>query len=185
MTIPNLLSFFRILLIPVFVFAFIATGDDSISLWPLLILILSGLTDLLDGYIARKYNQISDLGKMLDPVADKLTQIAACACLAMRYKQLFILLFIYITKELIMIIGGLVQLKRGKVVPSAKWYGKVSTFELYLAMGLLLIIPNMPDIWVNVIVVVTVITFLFALFMYAISFFKLIKKGKINDLHQM
>lgn len=81
-----------------------------------------------------------------------------------------------------MITGGIVQLKQGKIVPAAKWYGKISTFELYVAMGLLLIIPNMSDIWVNTIIVITISLVIFALIMYAIYFFKLIKKGKTDDL---
>ena len=75
MTIPNILSCFRIVLIPVFVWQYINVPDDQIALWPILILILSGITDILDGFIARRFNMISDLGKMLDPVADKMTRI--------------------------------------------------------------------------------------------------------------
>lgn len=173
MSIPNLLSFFRIFLIPVFVVVYIFTDSDAINWWPLVILLISGLTDLLDGIIARRYNQVTDLGKMLDPVADKLTQIAVCACLTMRYKQLFILLIIYVLKELVMITGGAILLKRKRPVPAAKWYGKVSTFELYLAMGLFLIIPNMSAVLVNIIIAVTTFLVIFALIMYMFKFIEL------------
>ena len=69
MTIPNILSCFRIVLIPVFIVCYLNTPAEGIALWPVLILMLSGLTDVLDGFIARRFNMISDLGKMLDPVA--------------------------------------------------------------------------------------------------------------------
>ena len=77
LTVPNLMSFFRILLVPVFAVTFL----EKVPLWPVVILLLSGVTDLFDGMIARKFNQVSDLGKMLDPAADKLTQIAVVSCL--------------------------------------------------------------------------------------------------------
>lgn len=183
MTIPNFLSFFRILLIPVFVVTYIIDDRVGISWWPVCILVISGLTDLLDGFIARRYNQISNLGKMLDPVADKLTQVAVCACLTLRYKQLFILLIIYVIKELVMITGGAILLKARKPVPAAKWYGKVSTFELYVAMGIFLIFPGMSDIIVDIIIAVTVIMVIFALIMYMFKFFEIQNiKGKTNDL---
>lgn len=171
MNIPNLLSFFRILLIPVFVVVFIFTEGDGMSWWPVVILVISGLTDLLDGFIARKYNQITTLGIMLDPIADKLTQVVVCACLTVRYPQLIILLIIYVVKELVMITGGGIQLKAGGKVQPAKWYGKLSTFELYVAMGLFLIIPNMNSILINIIIAITIILALFALAMYMHMFF--------------
>ncbi len=183
MTIPNLLSIFRIFLIPIFVPVFIITEGEGFSWWPVIILAVSGLTDLLDGFIARRYNQISDLGIILDPVADKLTQIAVCACLTVRYNQLLILLIIYVVKELVMLTGGAIQLKFGGPIPSAKWYGKLSTFQLYVAMGLFLIIPDMNPILINIIIVITIILVLFALVMYMSIFFNLLNiKGKTNDL---
>lgn len=185
-TIPNILSFFRIILIGVFVVVFLETEKNGFSWLPIVVLVFSGFTDLLDGFIARHYNQISDLGKMLDPAADKLTQIAVCACLTVRYPQLIWMLAIYILKELILVSGGLFQLKRGKIVPAAKWYGKLSTCELYIAMGILLLIPNMPSLYVNIIMVLTLALAFFALSMYAHLFYKLLyKKGNTNDLQQM
>lgn len=179
MTIPNLLSFFRIFLIPVFIVSFILGEGDEMSWWPIIILFISGLTDLLDGFIARKYNQITNLGIILDPIADKLTQVTVCACLTIRYNQLFILLIIYVLKELVMLSGGVVLIKSNQKMPAAKWYGKISTLELYLAMGLFLIIPKMNSILVNIIVLVTVVLVLFALAMYMFNFFELLnKKGE-------
>ena len=78
-TVPNILSLFRIALIPVLVLTYLSCDD----IWlPASVLVLSGLTDLLDGWIARHFNQISEIGKLLDPIADKLTQFTVVVCLA-------------------------------------------------------------------------------------------------------
>ena len=175
MTIPNMLSCFRIVLIPVFIWQYINVPDGQIALWPILILILSGVTDILDGFIARKFNMISDLGKMLDPVADKLTQAAVIGCLMFQFPELMILFVVYVVKELAMMIGGLVMLKgKKKRVPYAKWYGKVSTFEMYFAMALLLVFPaigkNPIGIWT--IIAVSMFLVIFALVRYLLDYLK-------------
>lgn len=170
-TIPNLMSFFRILLVPVFVVSYLKTTQD-IAIFPIIVLVVSGLTDLFDGLIARRFNMVSDLGKMLDPIADKLTQIAVIACLTIRFQQLIFLLIVYIVKELAIVVGGVVMLKSKQQVPSAKWFGKVSTFEFYLAMALLLVFPNMDSVYITIIVILTVSLTLFSLVMYAFQFFR-------------
>lgn len=175
LTIPNLLSLFRIILIPVFVIAFIFSKDDNIAVWSIVVLVLSGLTDLLDGFIARRFNQISDIGKVLDPIADKLTQVAVIACLSIRFHVLLILLVIYIVKELLMLAGGIITLKKN-IIPAARWYGKVSTFELYAAMLLFLLFPTMSEPYVSIILVITTVLVLFALLMYFLNFFVLHNK---------
>ena len=81
-TLPNVLSFFRILLIPVIIWLYLVKDN---SIWAGYVLILSGLTDVLDDFIARRFNVASDLGKVLDPVADKLTQAAMLICLSIRF----------------------------------------------------------------------------------------------------
>ena len=166
MTIPNLLSCFRIILIPVFIVLYINVPDDQIALWPILVLILSGITDMMDGFIARRFNMISDLGKMLDPVADKLTQAAVIGCLMFRFPELVVLFVVYVIKELVMMIGGLVMLKgKRKQVPYAKWYGKVSTFEMYFAMALLLIFPAIGKHPVGIWTIIAVSMFLVIFFL--------------------
>lgn len=170
-TIPNLMSGFRILLIPVFVVTFLR----GVAVWPIVILLLSGVTDLFDGMIARRFHQVSDLGKMLDPIADKLTQIAVVACLTTVYfRPMLVLLVVYIVKELGMLIGGIVMLKWKKQVPSAKWFGKVATFEFYFAMALFLVFPQFlldnPG-YIAAIIAVTIALILFSLVMYAVQFF--------------
>ena len=112
-TIPNLLSLFRLLLIPVVVWLYTVKHDP---LWTCVILVLSGITDVVDGIIARKCHMVSDLGKALDPVADKLTQIAMLFCLVTRFVWMLLPLCVMIVKELAAGILGLVVIRKtGKV----------------------------------------------------------------------
>ena len=181
MTIPNILSCFRIILIPVFIVCYLNTPAEGIAIWPVLVLLFSGLTDVLDGFIARHFNMISVLGKMLDPVADKLTQAAVIGCLTVRFPELLILFIVYVIKEISMLSGGLIMLKgKKKQVPYARWYGKLSTFEMYAAMAILLIFPsvgkNPIGIWT--IICVSMALILFAFIMYIITFLKTpVKEG--------
>ena len=112
-TIPNLLSFFRILLIPLMWYLYVTAHEPG---WTVAVLALSGLSDLVDGKIARKYHMTSDLGKVLDPIADKLTQVTLVVCLISRHRQLCYVLALQIVKELTMAGAGLLVLKRTKQV---------------------------------------------------------------------
>ena len=102
-SIPNLLSYFRLLLIPLFIQLYMNENFTE----ALITLAASGLSDVIDGRVARKYNMVTDLGKVLDPVADKLTQCAMMFCVAMRYPAMWWLLGLHVVKELIMIVMGL------------------------------------------------------------------------------
>ena len=127
-TIPNLLSFFRLCLIPVMIWSYcvkekpLLTGE---------ILLLSGLTDLADGYIARRFHMISNLGKILDPVADKLTQAAMLICLFVRFPYMLLLIVIMAVKELYMAVSGCLVIRKTGKVYCADWHGKIVTFLLY------------------------------------------------------
>ena len=142
LTVPNLLSLIRILLIPVFGVLFY-NGE---ALWAVVVLVLSGLTDLFDGKIARRFNQISELGKILDPVADKLTQITIAVVIflvldksqdpTMQWFKWVFLFFLF--KELVMILGGAVMLAIGLRPGGAEIYGKVATFVFYGVMVVVL-----------------------------------------------
>ena len=167
MTIPNALSLFRIALVPVFAVLYLYSGPDNHLLyWAVGVLVLSGLTDSFDGIIARKFNQITDLGKLLDPVADKLTQVTVVLCLAIRNTYLIPLLIICVVKELGQSIGGLILLRRGEKIQGAKWDGKVSTFVFYGVMALIVLWDGMP-LWLSVVLVTIVAALmLFAFFNY-------------------
>ena len=115
--IPNALSILRILLTPLFA-ALYLRGQTGAAV---AVLLLCALTDVLDGYIARRFDMVTELGKALDPVADKLTQASVIGCLMVRFPELVVLFVIYVLKEVAMLSGGLIMLKgRKKQVPYAK-----------------------------------------------------------------
>lgn len=128
--IPNALSVLRLLLVPVFAVLYL----NEIDMWAFGVLLLSGVTDLLDGVIARRFNQITDCGKLLDPLADKLTQVAVAVCLATRYPALLTLMAVCLIKEGCQAIGGIILLRKRTTVRGSKWFGKVSTVVFYACM---------------------------------------------------
>lgn len=132
-TLPNILSFFRLLLIPVIVGLY----ENGEGWWAFGVLVLSGVTDVVDGWLARTFHLVSDFGKALDPVADKLTQIAVLLCLlpTTYWWVVGVLMF----KELTIGILTLVALHRTHSVYSAGWYGKLCTVVIYLSMGILIL----------------------------------------------
>ena len=130
-TIPNILSFFRLCLIPLIVWLYCAERNYAGAG---LVLIISGLTDVADGFIARKFHLISDLGKVLDPVADKLTQAAMLVCLLLRFPLIIVPLILLLIKEIFMSVTGLMVIRKTGTVYGAKWHGKAATCLLYAMM---------------------------------------------------
>ena len=130
LTIPNILSLCRIALIPVITWLYL----NDYSLYAVYVLILSGVTDVVDGYIARHYDMISDMGKILDPVADKLTQAIVLFCLTTKFQLMLLLLGLLVIKEVSLGILGLWAVNKTKVVKGANWHGKVTTALLYFTM---------------------------------------------------
>ena len=108
------------------------------------VLLISGLSDTLDGFIARHFNMISDLGKALDPIADKLTQFAMLMCLVSRFPMMLIPLLVLVVKELCCGLTSLMVIKKTGVVLPANWHGKLTTFLLYAMMCLHLVWINIP-----------------------------------------
>ena len=141
LTIPNLLSFFRLCLIPLFVWL---NCEKQSSIGTGAVLVLSGATDMVDGYIARHFNAVSDLGKILDPVADKLTQVAMLFCLLTRFPLMWAPLALLIAKEMFMGLTGLLVIRKTKRVYGAKWHGKVATCLLYAMMIVHVVWPGIP-----------------------------------------
>lgn len=143
--IPNILSVFRIVLIPFFVWMML-TDRTTIAAG---ILLISGLTDLFDGQLARKFNWVSAVGKVLDPVADKLTMVTVCIIMAIRLYRYWYFFAIILLKDLVMLVLGGGLIKKGVKLEGAKWFGKVVTFMFYAVMLLILFIPSMPS-WLQV-----------------------------------
>ncbi|MBQ7838838.1 MAG: CDP-alcohol phosphatidyltransferase family protein [Clostridia bacterium] len=148
LTIPNLLSVIRILLIPVFAVLF----NDGNYLWAVIVLAISGLTDFFDGKIARKFNQISALGKLLDPIADKLTQITIAIVFYMTFsgssdetvKKFSWVFLVFLIKEAVMVVGGAIMIMLGLKPGAAEMPGKIATFAFYAIMCLIMVFG--PDI---------------------------------------
>ena len=138
-TVPNGMSVLRILLVPVFA-AFYLNGNLPAAVTTL---VISGLTDMLDGLIARRFNQITDLGKMLDPFADKLTQGVVALCIAIRFPSIRPLLLLFILKELLMLSCAVVLLKKHKRPCAAKWYGKVATVMFYMSVSAIVLLDGL------------------------------------------
>lgn len=146
LTIPNLLSLFRILLIPVIIWLYCVQKAYTGTI---LVIALSGFTDIIDGKIARKFNMVSDVGKVLDPIADKLTQAVLVICLIARYPRMRALLSLFAVKECLMLLWGYWTLKRTDTINSAKWYGKLSTVVLYAVMMTLILFVDIPEAGAN------------------------------------
>ena len=185
MTIPNAISFVRILLIMPFVAFFIAAKYITGNYIPAIIIIaLSGISDLFDGMIARKFHQESELGKVLDPLADKLTLIAVGICLIFIEPYVLPLMIIMVLKDILMIIGGTIIINKGVIPPKSSWYGKASTFMFYIsvAMVVLMEIFNFHNETISLAVLgVTAGMMIFSLINYAIIFFKIQKQIKTKE----
>lgn len=164
--VPNSLTIIRFLLIPVIIF-FIFSGNYILAF---VFFTVSGLTDIADGFIARKFNLISNFGKLMDPLADKLTQIATLTSLVFTNIIPIWILIIVLAKEFIMIVGA--SFLYGKdVVVYSKWYGKLATVLFYVAIVVSLLLKQfeLTGIWENLdlgLYTLALLTTIFSLIMY-------------------
>lgn len=177
-TIPNILSFFRLCLIPVIVWLYTVKQDHFLTL---IILVLSGVTDIVDGIIARKCNMISDFGKAFDPVADKLTQIAMLFCLVSRFPYMMIPFVLLVVKEVFTGITALITIKRTNTVKGAVWHGKLTTIALYSMMAIHLLWYNIPRAVSLILVGICIGIMLMSFILYAIQNIKAIKNKTFEE----
>jgi cardiolipin synthase len=191
-TIPNLISFIRILLVPLFAYLFLQ-GDFVPAV---IVLALSGLSDCVDGKIARKFNQISALGKMLDPLADKLTQITLAVLLFITFNKAedtmlnaFSWVFlVFIVKEFIMVLGSVIMLNIGLRPGAAEIYGKVATLAFYVVMvfiigfgpevGAFRNLFTIPNTLMMILVIISAILTMVAFFSYIPDVIRQVKEKK-------
>lgn len=178
-TIPNLISMIRLALIPVYIYIYLnatQTRDYYIAGG---ILVVSCLTDMIDGQIARKFHMTSTLGKLLDPIADKLTQLALIVCLSIQYPLLQVSLLLLLCKELFQAIAASIMFCRGKALPGAILPGKICTTVLFLSFIVMVLVPEM-DLWIaNTIATVDAIFLAYAFISYIFAFFG--KNSKVED----
>ena len=178
--IPNMLSVLRIILVfvyvAVFFFAnkFVAAG----------VFLLAGITDIIDGYLARKNNWVTNAGKILDPIADKLMQCAALVCLTVANMVPLWFSAPYILKEVLMLLGGLFMLKKRDVHVVSNVFGKIAAVLFYAVIILVMLLSepwqSAIPAWTNFICGVSLGATVFAMIFYAAQY-GLIKTKKNND----
>lgn len=171
LTIPNLLSLFRLVLIPIYV-AIYLNGKSSADYYLAAgILAVSCLTDLIDGKIARHFNMISSLGKILDPLADKATQFTLIICLSVKYNVLWYLVCLFVLKESFQLIAGAINLRKGKMLKGALISGKVCTTILFISLIVMVMLPNLDANIVNILTIVDALFMLIAFTEYVVAYF--------------
>lgn len=170
-TIPNLLSLFRLVLIPIYIAIYLRANTAADYYLAAGILAVSCLTDLIDGKIARHFNMISSLGKILDPLADKATQFTLIICLALKYNVLWYLVGLFVLKESFQLIAGAINLRKGKMLKGALISGKVCTTILFVSLIVMVMLPNLSEKVVNILVIVDAVFMLIAFIEYVVAYF--------------
>ncbi len=183
-TIPNILSYIRLLLVVPFVYFFVQATfvDPAYYIAAAVCIGISGLTDCFDGMLARKLDQVTSLGKILDPMADKFTLIAVAVCKVIYIPALLPLMLVLMVKDLTMMICGLVLLSKKIPLPASRWYGKMATVVFYISVCVIIFLKavcgyeNPVLIWV--LFCVTTVFMIFALLNYSKMFLDLLKQNK-------
>ena len=183
LSIPNLMGYFRILLIPVIMWKYLTAESIRDYQMAAVLIGISGITDFLDGFVARKFHMVTQLGKAIDPIADKLTQIAIVIALSFRFKMIRIVVAILIVKESLMAVLGYILLKRGKMLNGAKWFGKVATAFLYVVMFLLILVPDIQMSVANLLILTTGLLLVLSFVLYIPEYKRLFnEKLECEDL---
>lgn len=182
LTIPNFLSLFRLILIPVYVYLYLTAQTTTQYIIAGLVLALSCLTDMIDGRIARKFHMISKVGMLLDPVADKATQLALLVCLSMNYPVLYPVLGLLVIKESFQLVAMIIAFLNRKMLPGALFVGKVCTTVLFVSLIALVLFPEAPEAIVDSIALIDA-CFLGASFIgYILAYYG--KNKKVQDMEQ-
>ncbi len=174
-SVPNLISYLRLLLIPVIIWAYCEKENGFLTV---IFVALSALTDVIDGKIARRFNMVTDIGKVLDPIADKLTQAAMMYCLLTKYELMLPALAILIAKELFMTVTAIMETKYSAKINSALWYGKACTVILYAVMLILLFFTNIPLWLANTLIAISIAAMIISTVLYGIHRIKAVIKAK-------
>ena len=175
LTIPNILSFVRIALIPVFVWLY--SFEDQLF-WAMFTLGVSGVTDVVDGFIARTFGMVSNVGRILDPIADKLTQIAVLCCLCFKFPRMIIVVSVLVVKEVVNGIIGLVMMHKNRDALDSKWHGKLTTVCIYFTGVFHLLWPTIPDVLSWIMIALCLVTMIYSFVMYTIRHTAIIRGKK-------
>ncbi len=177
-TIPNLLSMLRIALVPIYVYTYIGRQDYMLTA---VLVVLSAITDVADGYIARRFNMITDVGKALDPIADKLTQFSLMLCLLTRFPNMIYPAVLIFIKEITTGILGLVTIKKTGQVKGAAWYGKAATVLIYITMLLHLLWVNIPSVVSDGLILACCAMMLLCFILYGARYVVMLKAGRPQE----
>ena len=180
-TIPNLMGYFRIILIPIFMAVYIGADSRANYIAAAVILGISGLTDCFDGKIARHLNMITEWGKVLDPVADKLTQAAVFISLSFRYPTMRYLVILFVVKEMFMGIMGAIMLKKGSMMDGARWYGKLCTAVLYGAMVIMMLVVDLSYFAAGLIISICIIMNIFSFACYIVYYARVLMNKPVTS----
>lgn len=177
--IPNALCFFRIALIPLFLYIYLNANDELHYILAATVLVISGFTDFLDGFIARRFNMVTDFGKLIDPIADKLTQIAVAYALIYNYPLAWLLVIIIVLKDGMLGIVGLYLFQYGIHIDGASWWGKVATAYFYFVV-IILVGVYMPDSTMATIMITTSFALMCISFVLYANQLYILNKNKDN-----
>lgn len=180
LTIPNMLSLLRLVLIPVYVEIYLNATQPFEYFLASAILAVSCLTDMIDGKIARQFNMISTVGKILDPIADKLTQFTLTLCLSIKYPILRLVLLLFVVKESFQAIVGLIHLRRRKMLPGALPAGKICTAILFVSLIILVLLPDLSQKFVDAIAITDAAFLTYSFIRYIFAYFG--KNKKVQNL---
>ena len=172
-SIPNLLSLLRLILIPVYITIYLNAREATDYYLASGILAVSCLTDMVDGKIARHFNMITSLGKVLDPLADKLTQFTLILCLALKVENtlLWYLIGLFVLKESFQLIAGSLRLRKGIMLKGALLSGKICTTILFVSLILMVMMPDMPLQTINIITIIDALFLLIAFVHYMVAYY--------------
>lgn len=171
-TIPNVLSLFRLALIPVYVIIFLNADSRNDYFLAAAILAVSCMTDMIDGKIARHFNMVSTIGKILDPLADKITQFTLIVCLTVRHPIIWLLVVLFVIKESFQLIAGSINFKKGIMLKGALLSGKICTTVLFVSLILMVMLPTLSDRVITIIALVDIIFLLISFVDYLITYAK-------------
>ena len=180
LTIPNLFSLFRLALIPVYVRLYLNAAEPRQFHIAGAILAVSCLTDAIDGKIARRFHMISTVGKVLDPLADKLTQFTLILCLTLKHPALNPVLMLFAIKEIFQLSLGIIYLRRGQMLPGALQAGKICTAVLFASLTLLVFFPDVHRDLVRAIAITDGIFLSISLVSYYFAYFG--SRSKLRDI---
>ena len=182
MNIPNSISILRIVLIPFFIVIYIYNPFENSAYIAAGILAFSGLSDVVDGIIARKFNMVTELGKLLDPLADKLTLAAVCIALIVEYPQFWVVIIISFIKDFIMGVAAFGLIGNNLWLVSSKWFGKLSTVIFYSVAIIVVGFSSMlPVSAIFVLLVITSVFMIFSFVMYIPVFVSILTKKNNNN----